>query len=76
MSDNRTIEQDLRELADKMRQIAAPVGSLHAWWDIIFDVEAFIAGQPTRLKKSGAEYAEMCIAELEKHSAARGRERL
>jgi hypothetical protein len=59
-------EEELPNLIAKMREIAASVGPLHAWWDIIFDVEAFLAGRPTILKKSGAEYAEMCVAEIEK----------
>jgi hypothetical protein len=60
-------EENLRALISKMRQIAGRVGPLHAWWDIIFDVEAFLASDPTRLNKSAKEWVEMCADELEKH---------
>jgi hypothetical protein len=66
----KTVQEDLRELVGKMRDIAAQIGPLHAWWEIIFDVEAFIAGKPTLLKKTGPEYADLCIAELEKSRSA------
>lgn len=61
--------EDQRErllfLARELRKIAAPVGPMHSFWDIIFDIEAFIQGQETILIKTAEEwiaYAEKCLA--------------
>ena len=54
------IEQELRELVGKMREIATVVGPLHTWWDLIFDVEDFLEGKPTMLENSGPEWLEVC----------------
>jgi hypothetical protein len=36
------------------RKIAQPVGPMHSLWDMIFDAEALLAGQPTVLSEEAA----------------------
>jgi len=45
-------------LSKRLRKIAAPVGPLHSFWDPISDIESFIIGKPTILKKSAEEWIE------------------
>ncbi len=35
----------LFDLAAQMRLVAGPVGSMHSWWDIIFDCELIAVGK-------------------------------
>lgn len=54
----------LRELVAEMRKVAAPVGSLHSFWDVMWDMEAFLEGRPTIIRQSADEwikYAEQCL---------------
>ena len=43
-----------------MRKVAAPVGPMHGWWDVIFDVEAFLQGKPVILEKTTEEWIKFC----------------
>jgi hypothetical protein len=49
---------ELRRLVNELRQRAQAVGPLHAYWDIIFDIEAFLDGRPTIISKSAEEWVE------------------
>jgi hypothetical protein len=51
----------LRELVNKARAIAAPVGPQHALWDVISDAEAILQGQKPIVPRSDVE------ATLRKH---------
>ena len=53
-----TEQQHLRLLAlqHALKKRAVPVGSLHSLWDIIFDIQAFMEGKPTILKKTAEEW--------------------
>lgn len=53
----------LTRLVRRMRDVAIPVGPQHAWWDLIFDIEAFLSGQETVLKMTADEF----IVEAEKY---------
>jgi hypothetical protein len=46
----------LTALAHQLRAMAEPQGPLHAWWDWIGDIEAVVAGEPTLLHLTPAEY--------------------
>jgi hypothetical protein len=46
------------EITRKMRAIAAPYGSMHAWWDVITDMEEFVRGRPTIVTMTAAEWIE------------------
>lgn len=41
--------QKLTEAVKRLREVAEPVGSQHAFWEIIFDAEAALLGRPTLL---------------------------
>ena len=36
----------LDKLAREMRKVAEPVGSMHAWWELIISIEYFLEGKP------------------------------
>ncbi len=38
-------DRKLTDLIARARAVAQPHGSMHAWWDTIFDAEALMAGQ-------------------------------
>lgn len=40
-------DDEIRALVVKARAIAAPVGPMHALWDVIFDAEALLDGRLT-----------------------------
>lgn len=40
-------DDEIRQGIKKMRAIAAPVGPMHAYWDVISDAECLLAGKPT-----------------------------
>lgn len=46
---------DLREVALAMRRDAVKVGTLSGLWDVIFDVEALVAGKPTLATRAEIE---------------------
>jgi hypothetical protein len=56
-----TKRETLRELKNKMRESASIAGSLHAWWDLIFDIEAFLEGRPTLLIHTVDEWLSIAI---------------
>lgn len=37
--------EELSNWALRLREVAAPVGPLHSYWDIIFDIEAILRGE-------------------------------
>ena len=51
----------LAELVVELRQRAAPVGPMHAFWDMIFDIEAVLANRDAVVKMT----IEQRIAEAE-----------
>jgi len=56
--------EEITDLINCMRKVAAKVGSMHSWWDIIFDMEAFLEGRRTVLSftaKGWIEYAQRVI---------------
>lgn len=56
----------LLSLSHQMKEIAVPIGSMHSFWDVIMDIEAFIKGETALLEKSAAEwidYSEKLLAE-------------
>lgn len=55
----------LTGLLHKMKQIAIPHGSMHSWWDSIFDIDAFIKGEPTILDKTADEWIVYALRLLE-----------
>lgn len=57
-----TVEQvrRLTELANKMRSIAVKTGSMHSFWDVIFDVEEFLKNGNPQLKMTAEEWIEYC----------------
>ncbi len=44
-------DAELKDAAAIMRQRAARVGPQHAFWEIIMDVEALLAGLPTEMSR-------------------------
>lgn len=61
-----TQELKLEGLVRDLRKVALSVGPLHAWWDVIFDIQAFLICQPTVVTKTTSEwvdYAEKLLKE-------------
>jgi hypothetical protein len=55
----------IEELTKRMRAVAAPVGPMHSWWDVIFDMEAFVKGEKTIVIMTAdkwIEYAEHLLS--------------
>lgn len=48
-------DEKIRELIKKARAIAAPVGSMHAYWDVIFDAESLLEGKSTIADRAAIE---------------------
>lgn len=42
---------ELSAAAKAMRGVASKVGPLHAYWDVIFDIEATVQGRPSILSR-------------------------
>lgn len=59
------LSQDMRDCLRRWiveaRRVAEPVGPIHGLWDVIFDAEALLKGNPTLLRGPPAEVAETCI---------------
>ena len=53
-----TEQQGLRMLAliYELWEIAKPIGSLHAYWDVIIDMQNFVGGKPTIISKTADEW--------------------
>lgn len=45
MSLSETQIDQLKEFRTRLRRIAQQVGSMHAYWDLIFDIEAVLEGK-------------------------------
>jgi len=63
-----TEEQGIRLLAlsHELKNIAAPFGSLHCYWDVAFDIDLFVKRGRPIMKKTAEEwiaYAEKCITD-------------
>ena len=48
-------DDELKAFIKAARQRAAPVGPLHALWDLIFDAEALLVGGKTLLSRKQIE---------------------
>lgn len=46
---------ELWDALRRARRIAAPVGSMHAYWDLIFDIEAILSGEKSSLPRAVIE---------------------
>ncbi|CAM5769826.1 hypothetical protein [Bosea minatitlanensis] len=55
----------LTELLPLARQRAAAIGPQHAWWDLISDAEALLAGRQTYLSLPPSDVAAKIIASWE-----------
>jgi hypothetical protein len=62
-----TLEQkkELEFIASELRIRARRMGTLSALWDEIFDIEAFIAGQPTVLTYTAEQWIDLGRKSLE-----------
>lgn len=60
-----TEKQGLRlfRLALDLKEIAGQIGPLHAYWDVILDIDAFIKGKPTLMQHTAEEWIE-CAEKL------------
>lgn len=38
------------------RKVAFAYGTLHPWWDVIFDLEAYLKGEPTWIQQTHEEW--------------------
>ena len=56
-------DDEFRECLRKARKIALLVGSMHAYWDVIFDAEAILAGQRSQFSRKVVEqmFREMAL---------------
>lgn len=54
----------IKKIVMQMRQKAHHVGSMHAWWDIIFDLEAVLHGRDPILKMSVDEWIDYAEAAM------------
>lgn len=54
----------LTSLVKQMREIAVPAGKNHCFWDVIYDMEAFLAGRPTILEVDMETYIFMAKRRL------------
>lgn len=69
MSDDEIV---VRRLLPQVRAEAQKVGTMHGSWDLIFDVEALLAHQPTLLRFESREKAMECYRGMLENSAPRG----
>jgi hypothetical protein len=57
---------ELEALISEMRPIAAQVGLMHSWWDVISDVECFLENKPTQVSWASPQeliaYCQKCLA--------------
>lgn len=56
----QAVINQLQVLREKMAARASPVGPMHSWWDVIFDIDSVISDQPTASGKTAAELLEYC----------------
>lgn len=57
-------DAELLDWASKARSVAMKVGSMHAYWDIIGDIEAVVHGRQSICTR---EQIETMVAEIELH---------
>ena len=70
MTDKRITDQQSLKiilLIHDLWRIAAPVGSMHAYWDVIMDMQAFIQGNPTVMNMTADEWIRYATELLDKH---------
>lgn len=55
---NVTLDERVRiqDLILRLRVEAEPVGCMHSFWDMIFDLESLLRGEATILNKTPAEF--------------------
>lgn len=63
-------DDEIREAIRKARSIAAPVGPMHSYWDVIFDAEALLEGKPTIVSRAVIEDE---LREIEQSAGELGR---
>jgi hypothetical protein len=56
----------LKALLKELRSVASPAGAMHAFWDLIFDIEALLAGKRTALNLPASEYISLAEEKLRK----------
>lgn len=56
-------------LSVELKDRAAPIGAMHSYWDVILDIDAFVRGRPTVLKKTAEEWIEYAEQLLKKPDA-------
>jgi hypothetical protein len=61
-------DADLARIAERLRTTARSAGPMHAYWDLIADVEALLAGRPAILERPALEAAliDTLVAEIER----------
>jgi hypothetical protein len=68
---------ELLRLTRRMRTIAAPIGAMHSFWDVIGDIESVLDGKPTLLQHSAEAWIALAAGLLARHNLTtptRGRE--
>jgi len=51
---------ELTRLVAELRKVAQPVGPIHSWWDLIFDVEAVLKGRRSILTQTPEKWIADC----------------
>jgi len=59
--------EELKELVIRLRIVAEPIGPLHSWWDVIFDIEEFMKNGNPILDLTETEWIEYANKLLKKH---------
>lgn len=54
-------------LAHELKRIAAPIGAMHAYWDVLIDMDAFVKGKPTIIQRTADEWISEAEALLQNH---------
>jgi hypothetical protein len=55
-------------LTRRMRTIAAPVGAMHSFWEVIVDIECFLDGKRTLLQHSAEDWITLAADLLARHN--------
>jgi hypothetical protein len=72
--EERQLMQQVREAIPAAREEAARYGSMHAYWDLIFDFEAIESGRPTLAQGTRMEVLQYIAKHLVKPRSAGCRE--
>jgi hypothetical protein len=63
-----TQRDELLLLTERLRVRAVSAGPLHSFWDLIFDIEGFLAGKPTLLQHSAEDWITLAADLLARHN--------